>query len=150
MNIVEMFDYVPPKDAFIDIHLESEFILHVLPEYEAYEEWCICIYGVSEEKLDKFFLGLVEKVGEYRRIIMGNHSRKMIWDIICKPIFLFDNRQTATVFSDFANNLCEEHFLEFISELERDYYLPWTHVRMIYYTQIYDILEPYERRYCCD
>jgi len=150
LNIEELFDFVPQKDAFINIHIEKDLVPHILPEYEVCAEQCICIYGVPELVVDECLSELTEKAEEYKNKILKSIPGDILWDIVCKPVFLFDNKQTANTFSDFANSLCEEDYLEFIDELQRDYCLPWTYVQMIRFEQIHDILEPYERRYCCD
>ena len=146
MNINILYDYVPQRDAFIDIDIERNLVSKVLPEYENYAEYCLCIYGISEGVLDECLNDVHDKVEEYLCKISERIPDDTLWDLQCKPVFLFENKETATIFIDFANSLNEENFVEFVLEMKRAYYTPWTHVQMIKQSRIYEILDHYEER----
>lgn len=150
MNINKLYDYVPQRDAFIDIEIENELTNGILSEYETCAEYCLCIYGVTETVLDECLVSVAKKAEEYLLKISEHIPEDTLWDLQCRPIFLFENKETAIIFMDFANTLSEEDYVSFMDELERDYYEPWTHIQMIRQSQIYEIIDHYEGRFFCD
>ncbi len=147
MNINMLFNCVPQRDAFISIQIEDNLIDQIVPEYENIPEHCICIYGVSEEIVDSCLWDVVNKAEEYKTKITKSISKDILCDLLCKPIFLFENKEMATVFMDYANTLNEEQFAIFIDELQCDYNVPWQHVQTIKNEKVYDIIDHYERRF---
>lgn len=150
MNIAKLYEYVPQRDAFIDIEIENGAINKILPEYEHYMDSCLCIYGISESELDGCLVSVKAKVDEYISEIKEHLPNNILWDLKCKPVLLFENKETAIIFMEFANSLSDEDFNEFIDEMEYAYYEPWIHVKMIPQARIYDITDYYEERYCDD
>lgn len=148
MNINTLFDYIPQRDAFFEIYIEDHNVSDVLPEFEENKEHCICIYNVFEDTVNDFLPDLSEKwqsnIEKMHEII----SPLTLWDQVCKPIFLFENKEMAKVFMDYANTLDDEDFATFIDELQRDYNIPWRYVKLIRNEKVYEIVDHYERRFC--
>lgn len=147
MNINTLFDYIPQRDAFFVIDIEDHNVVDVLPEFENNPEHCICIYNVSEGTVNSFLPDLSEKWEANIRKMYETISVGTMWEQTCKPIFLFENKEMAIVFMDYANTLDEEDFATFIDELQRDYNDPWRYVQLIRNEKVYDIIDHYERRF---
>ena len=147
MNINTLFDYIPQRDAFFVIDIENHNVTDVLPEFENNPEHCICIYNVSEDTVNSFLPDLSEKWEANIRKMYETISTGTMWEQTCKPIFLFENKEMAIVFMDYANTLNEEDFATFIDELQRDYNDPWRYVQLIRNEKVYDIIDHYERRF---
>lgn len=147
MNINTLFDYIPQRDAFFVIDIENHNVTDVLPEFENNPEHCICIYNVSEDTVNSFLPDLSEKWEANIRKMYETISTGTMWEQTCKPIFLFENKEMAIIFMDYANSLDEEDFATFIDELQRDYNDPWRYVQLIRNEKVYDIIDHYERRF---
>lgn len=147
MNINRLFDYIPQRDIFFNIYVENHRVEQVLPEFEPCSEHCICIYNVSEDVVNCFLPDLSENWEANIHKMYENISTDTMWEQTCKPIFLFENKEMAIVFMDYANTLDEEDFATFIDELQRDYNDPWRYVQLIRNEKVYDIIDHYERRF---
>lgn len=147
MNIEEVHSSLPEIDAFLRIWIEGDRVEQVLPDYKSCSEYCACIYGISEKIIDDSLISIQATARKYSGRICKALSKGMAWDVECKPILLFENKESLDTFLDFANVLNEESFCEFISELQLDYNEPWTHVQMIKHEMVYEILDHYEGRY---
>lgn len=147
MNINTLFDYIPQRDAFFVIDIEDHDVAEVLPEFENNPEHCICIYNVPEDTVNSFLPDLSEKWEANIRKMYETISTGTMWEQTCKPIFLFENKEMAIIFMDYANSLDEEDFATFIDELQRDYNDPWRNVQLIRNEKVYDIIDHYERRF---
>lgn len=147
MNIEKIHNSLPEIDAFLRIEIEFDQVPQVLPNYKACPEYCVCLCGMTEEAVDNYLISINKKREEYMWTICETIKEGTFWDIECKPILLFENKESLDIFLDFANALDESSFCEFISELELDYNDPWTHVQMIKHEMVYEILDHYEERY---
>lgn len=147
MNINTLFDYIPQRDAFFVICIEDHNVSDVLPEFENNPEHCICIYNVSEDTVNNFLPDLSVKWESNIHKMYETISSDTMWEQTCKPIFLFENKEMAIIFMDYANSLDEEDFATFIGELQRDYNDPWRYVQLIRNEKVYDIVDHYERRF---
>lgn len=148
MNIEKVHSSLPDIDAFLRVDIEYDQVEQVLPNYKACSEYCVCLYGMSEEEVDNYLISIRATAEKYGCTIRKTIPKGTFWDLMCKPILLFENKETLDVFLDFANMLDEDSFCEFVSELQLDYDEPWTHVQMITHEMVYEILDYYERRYC--
>ena len=148
MNIEKVHSSLPEIDAFLRIWIEGERVEQVLPDYKSCSEYCVCIYGISENIIDDSLISIQATARKYSGRICKALSKGTAWDVECKPILLFENKESLDIFLDFANVLDEESFCEFVSELQLDYNEPWTHVQMIKHEMVYEILDHYEGRYC--
>ncbi len=146
MNIRKIFDSVPQEDAFLNIWIADKEIERIFPEYIPHSEKCICIYGATEEELDKALIKIKSKGDYYTNKIKTMDLNGLAWDVECKHVFLFESRECAFLFEDFANILPVEEFFDFISELQLDYNIPWTHVQIINQTRLHEIIDNYEER----
>ena len=147
MNIDIVHDSLPEIDSFLRIEIEFDQVPQVLPNYKVCPEYCICLYSITEEAVDDYLTRIRETADEYVCTIRKALPEGTFWDLECKPILLFENKESLDIFLDFANVLDESSFCEFISELELDYNDPWTHVQMIKHEMVYEILDHYEERY---
>ena len=148
MNIEKVHSALPEIDAFLRIEIEFDQIAQVLPDYKPCPEYCVCLYGMSEKTVDDYLREIEAKAGKYIWDISERIAEDTFWDLECKPILLFETKETLDIFLDFANVLDDDSFCEFISELQLDYNEPWTHVQMIKQETVYEILDHYEGRYC--
>lgn len=148
MNIEKVHSSLPEIDAFLRIEIEFDQVPQVLPNYKACPEWCVCLYGMSEEAVDDSLKEIVSTAEKYIWEISETITEGTFWDLECKPILLFENKESLDIFLGFANVLDEDSFCEFVAELKLDYNEPWTHVLMIKHEMVYEILDHYERRYC--
>ena len=147
MNINTLYDHMPDRDAFFNIFIENHAVEQVLPEFRNNLEHCICIYGVTEDSINAF-LPKLNKRWEYNiDRILETISSDTMWEQICKPIFLFESKEMAIEFKDYANTLDDEDFAIFIDELQQDYNEPWRYVLLIRNEKVYDIIDHYERRF---
>lgn len=148
MNIEKVRSSLPEIDGFLRIEIEFDQVLQVLPNYKACPEYCVCLYGMSEETVDDYLKEITSAAEKYIWQISETVDEGTFWDLECKPILLFENKESLDIFLDFANMLDEESFCEFVSELQLDYNEPWTHVQTIKHEMVYEILDHYEGRYC--
>lgn len=148
MNIEKVHSSLPEIDVFLRIWIEGDRVGQVLPDYKSCSEYCVCIYGMSENAVDNYLISIQAAAKNYSGKIHGAISKGTAWDVECKPILLFEHKESLDLFLDFANVLDEGSFCEFISELQLDYNEPWTHVQMLKQELVYEILDHYERRYC--
>lgn len=150
MNINSLFDHIPQCDAFFTIFAECHNVNEILPEFEGVPEQCICIYGVTEESYNAFIPELNKKWEKNINTLCKNIPISTMWEQRCKPIFLFENKEIAIVFMDYANTLNEENFVTFISELQCDYNTPLGYVKTLKSEMVYDLINHYDRRFFCD
>ena len=148
MNIEKIHSSLPEIDSFLRIEIEFDQVPQVLPKYKACPEYCVCLYGMSEEAVDDYLKEITSAAEKYIWEISETIDEGTFWDLECKPILLFENKESLEIFLDFANVLDESSFCEFISELQLDYNEPWTHVQMIKHEMVYEILDHYDGRYC--
>ncbi len=148
MNIDKVHGSLPEIDAFLRIEIEFRPVSQVLPNLTPCPEYCVCLYGMSEDAVDEYLIRIRATADEYACIIRKALPEGTFWDLECKPILLFENKESLDIFLDFANVLDESSFFEFVSELQLDYNEPWTHVQMIKHEMVYEILDHYEGRYC--
>ncbi len=144
MNIRELCNYVPQRDAFLSIQTENNLVKQILPEYEDISGICVCIYGISEDIMDGCMEAVTQKAEEYKSKIKSFIPGDVMWDIMCKPVLLFDDKECATIFSDYANSLDVEGFASLIDSLANDYNIPWQHIKTIRKDSIYEIIDFYE------
>ena len=149
MNIEKVYSSLPKVDDFLRIEIEFDQIGQILPEYKPCPEYCVCIYGISEETVDDYLKDIESTAEKYIWKICENIDEGTFWNLECKPILLFENRDGVDIFLDFANMLDESSFYEVIFELQLDYNEPWTHVQMLKQERVYEILDHYKGR-CCD
>lgn len=147
MNIDVTYSSLPEIDAFLRIEIEFDQVPQVLPDYKPRPEYCVCLYGMSEEDVDNYLININQTREKYFLTICETIKEGTFWDLECKPILLFENKESLDIFLDFANVLDEDSFCEFISELQLDYNEPWSHVQMIKQEMVYEILDHYEGRY---
>ena len=147
MNINSLFDDIPQYDAFFVISIAGHPVWDVLPTFEENEAHCICMYNVSEEEIHHILPDLRKRWEENICKLRENLPADTMWEQICKPIFLFESKEMATVFMDYGNTLKDEDFATFIDELQRDYNCLWKYVQRIRNEDVYDIIDHYERRF---
>lgn len=146
MNINKLYNCLPETDDFLEIQLEYQQLSQILPEYNDCKESCICIYGVLEEELNQLLGEVNHKADEYVQLIR-NCMDVELWDLLIKPILLFEDKEYALSFIDYSNQLDEENYLDFICKLQCDYNEPWGKVKMIKKDELKDILYNYEKRF---
>lgn len=144
MNIRELCNYVPQRDAFLSIQIENDLVNRVLPEYEDIPGICVCIYGISEYIMDGCMAAVAKKAEEYKSMIKSSIPGDVLWDIMCKPVLLFEDKECATIFSDYANSLDDTAYASLIDSLAADYNIPWQHIKTIRKDRIYEIIDFYE------
>ena len=147
MNVRKSFEEIPQEDSFLDIHIEDNAPNDVFPDYIPCTEYCICLYGKSESDVETAMLSIRAKADSYTSKLKELFGYNVAWDVMCKPICLFENRECALLFIDFANLLSENDFWDFISELQLDYNEPWTHVQLITHAQLCELIDYYEGRF---
>ena len=144
--MVKCYDHLPPADAFLQIDISCSEAAQILPEYKAAQEDFICIYGLSESAMDDHLLKVQKKADEYAVKLAEVLGKEMVWDIVLKPILLFENKACTILFEDWICSLNDEELNEFIYGLQRDYNQPWTHVQMIGHTILDRIMDRDENR----
>ena len=149
MNIEKAYRTLPEIDAFLQITIEFDQVKQVLPHYKPCPENCVCLYGMSEETVDDYLMAIEAMAEQYIWTISETIEEDTFWELECKPVFLFETKESLDVFVNFANGLNKDRFCEFIFELQLDYNKPWMHVQMIKHEMVYEIIEHYEGR-CCD
>lgn len=147
MNIRKYFKDIPQDDSFLDIHIEERESKDVFPDYTPCTEYCICLYGKSESEIETTLLSVRAKADTYTNKLRELFGNEVAWDVMCKPICLFENKECTFLFTDFANLLSEDDFWDFISEFQLDYNEPWTHVQLIDHAHLCEIIDHYERRF---
>lgn len=146
MNINKLYNCLPETDDFLEIQLEYQQLSQILPEYNDCKESCICIYGVLEEELNQLLGEVNHKANEYVQLIRNSIDVEL-WDLLIKPILLFEDKEYALSFIDYSNQLDEEDYLDFIFKLQCDYNEPWGKVKTIKKDELKDILYNYEKRF---
>ena len=144
--MVNYYDHLPPTDVFLRIDISCGEATQILPEYESVQEDFICIYGLSESAMDDHLLKIQEKADDYASKLTEAFGEQELWDIVLKPILLFENKACTFLFDDFICSLNDDELYEFIYGLQKDYNHPWTHVQMIYQMHLYGIIDRYENR----
>lgn len=147
MNIRKYFNEIPQEDVFLDIYIENIESNDVFPDYTPCNEYCICLYGKSESEVEAALLPVRTKADIYTDKLRKDFGSAVAWDVMCKPICLFENKECAILFTDFANLLSEDDFRDFISEFQLDYNVPWTHVQLITNARLWEIINYYEGRF---
>ena len=147
MNINILYDCIPDRDAFFKMFIENHTVEQVLPEFKNSPEHCICIYGVTEGAVNAFLPELSIRWEHIINLKIERIPIDIMWELVCKPIFLFESKEMAIEFQDYANSLDDEDFATFIDELQRDYNEPWRYVLLIRNEKVYDIIDYYEGRF---
>lgn len=143
MNVEKIYSVIPDENTFLQISIancEPEQALH---EYNQIPDKCVCIYGVSEQEIDQAMIAVKKRADYYAAKITGSSLCDHAWDVECKPILLVDTKESASLFRDFANLLDETTFCSFIDELQLAYNIPWTHVHMLTYAELCNIIACY-------
>ena len=147
MNLKEIYTYLPNCDSFLQVNIEDHNINHILPDFCADDNSVICIYGISEDLMNKTICKCAQVAQLLNKEISDKMLSKEVWDIQIKPYFLFDTLETLILFYNFANQLNEEQFSEMIDEMQIEYNVPWESVTLLVGKTTLEIIKYYERRY---
>ena len=147
-NINVCYENLPDKDVFLSVWLENMEIKDVLSDFNVSDESCICIYGVAEKDISYKLAEIKQYVDAITAYIKSQNIQ--YYDIRIKPIFVFNRKEDADIFAEFANRLEEQNFYDLIHELQLDYNIAWTSVQMFTNEMVYNIIDHYEKRYCDD
>lgn len=147
-NINVCYGNIPNKDVFISVWLENMEMEDVLPDFNVSDENCICIYGVTEQDISHKISEIKIYADELETFIKS--KKIQCYDIHIKPIFVFNRKEDADIFTEFTNRLEEQDFFDLIHELQLDYNVAWTSVQMFTNEMVYNIIDHYEKRYCDD
>lgn len=147
-NINVCYENLPDIDVFLSVWLENMEIKDVLSDFKVSDESCICIYGVAEQDISSKLAEIKQYADEITAYIKSQNIQ--CYDIIIKPILVFERKEDADLFTEFANRIREQEFFDLIHELQSDYNVAWTSVQMFTNENVYDIIDHYEKRYCDD
>lgn len=143
-NISVCYNKLPDKAFLLSVWIEEDEVNRILPDFNATNENCLCIYGVQEDEIASYMREVKHYADELSVIIKSRNCQ--CYDIIVKSIFWFDKKETADVFTEFANRLAEQDFYDLIHELQLDYNVAWTTVEMFDNEKVYEIIDHYEMR----
>lgn len=141
-NINVCYENLPDKDVFLSVWLENMDVKDVLANFNLSDENCICIYGVTEQDISHKIDEIKQYADELTVYIKSQNIQR--YDIIIKPIFVFERKEDADIFTEFANRLGEQEFFDLIHELQLDYNVAWTSVEVFDNEKVYEIIDHYE------
>lgn len=143
-NINVCYENLPGKDVFLSVCLENMDVKDVLVNFNLSDENCICIYGVTEQDISHKIDEIKQYANELTVYIKSQNIQ--CYDIIIKPIFAFERKEDADIFTEFANRLGEQEFFDLIHELQLDYNVAWASVEVFDNKKVYEIIDHYETR----